>query len=683
MNSDQNSIKGIMNRVLRVNLSTRETSVEPLDHLHSKLFFGGRGLGVFYLFRHFMALEQSGTYQNAFSEVDPLSEDNIIAICTSPTTGTKMPTSGRVHMNYKSPLTGALGSTNAGGKWSVNFKKTGYDAIIITGKSEEPVYLVITDNEVKFESAKHLKEMNSIDTREAIQETLPEKSQVLTIGIGGKKLSLFAAVMSDRGKALGRGGGGAVFGSKNLYGIAVMPNPGVKIEVADPERLKISNKSSAARAAKLKLDMGKFTRRENAFGILSSMGSLGLLGMVNNFNQLIHNNMQDTAHNPTDISKITGEALRNHAKNAKPGEPHVKVKKGSCFNCPIVCKRETQLIDGDGNVIESGEGPEFESVTLMGANLSIYDLNVITKANYLANHYGLDTITLGSTIAALCELNQLVLSKDPANLTEKEKLFVEDKASFVEAHGEPGFGKPEMLIPLVHLIGNQEQLGKHMAQGSFRFCERYGHTEFSMTVKKLELPAYDPRTSFSQALCYEMNNRGGCHLEGGYVAPHAYCAGYSEWPGDRVEGTALVAKNATLKNVTLDVIGVCTYGSFSLGLDEYAALISAITGSHYNSEILKTLALRTINLERLFNVLCGLTTENDWLPERFYNETIVAKGKTVKCDHDVFENLHKQYYRSVGWDDNGIPETDTLQNLEILTALAGLNERLTSIESAV
>ena len=669
------SLQGVMNRVTRVNLTTQEVIHEPLDPCFSELFFGGRGLGIAYLVRHFQYLQQNSLYGNAFREVDPCGADNVVVISTSPTTGTKMPTSGRVHMNYKSPLTGALGSSNAGGRWSVTFKKTGTDLLVITGKSAKPVYLLLNNKGVVFKDASHLSALNSIETRETIQEELAERSQVLTIGIGGKKQSLFASVMSDRGKALGRGGGGAVFGAKNLYAVAVLADPEQKISVAEPEKLLFRNKGQAGYHAKMKLDMGKFTRRENAFGILSSMGSLGLMGMVNNFNQLIHNNMKDTRHNPSDISKIDGEALRYHAKNAAPGTTRVEVKKGSCFNCPIICKRETRLIDGDGNLIEAGEGPEFESVTLLGANLSIYDLAVITQANYLANHYGLDTISLGSTIAAFFDLFALLKNKPPADRQAQENQFLAEIQPYRTSYGDPEFAKPELLLPTIHLIGQQQGIGKKLAQGSYRFCEAYGHPELSMTVKKLELPAYDPRTSFSQALCYEMNNRGGCHLEGGYTAPQAYCAGYAEWPGDRLEGTPLIAKNATLKNVTLDIIGACTYGSFSLGLDEYAAMISAVTGHNYNSETLKTIAQRTITLERLFNHLCGLTTAHDWLPERFYSEAIVARGKKVICNRQAFEKMHLEYYQSVGWDNNGIPTRESLEQLGLFAHFAELTQR--------
>jgi aldehyde:ferredoxin oxidoreductase len=671
MTSKNNAMpKGYMNNVLYVDLGRESYHSEPIDPQTAALFFGGRGFGIYYLFKHFNKLQQEGKYKNSFAEVDPLSADNAIVIATSPATGTKMPTSGRVHMNYKSPLTGALGSTNAGGRWAVEFKKSGYDLLVLTGRAPGPVYLVISPTGVEFVAAGAFEDLSSIETRRAIKEKHSKKAQVLTIGAGGKNLSYFASVLSDRGKALGRGGGGAVFGSKNLYAVAVLPGRELPIEVASEKDFQLKNKSGAAYQARMKLNMGKFTKKEEHFGILSSMGSLGVLGMVENFGQLVHNNMRDTDHDPDDISKINGEALRNHAKNAKPGATRIEVKRGTCFNCPITCKRETRLIDGQGNLIEPGEGPEFESAALLGANLSIYDLTVITRANNLANHYGLDTISLGATIASFFDLYDVV-AKKADNLQPLEKTFLAEAQDFIAEFGTPGFGRPELLIPLVHLIGKGEGIGRHMAKGSYRFCERYGHKELSMSVKKLELPAYDPRTSFSQALCYEMNNRGGCHLEGGYTAPHAYCAGYAEWPANRIEGTPLVAKNATLKNTTLDVICACAYGSFSLNLDEYAALVSAVTGREYNSGTLKTIARRVITLEKMFNILCGLTPDDDWLPDRFYTESIRVNDSEAVCGREDFQKMHHEYFDSLGWDRNGRPTEETLGDLGLLEVVSG------------
>jgi aldehyde:ferredoxin oxidoreductase len=665
MYSDGHSLPpGYMGKILRIDLTNKSYETETLDPDLARRFFGGRGLGVALLCRHFLELLKEGRYTNPFVQVDPLSEDNVIIVSTSPTTGTRMPTSGRIHMNYKSPLTEGYGSTNAGGRWSVDLKRTGCDAIVITGKSPRPVYLVLTSAGVEFMDAGPTAQLDAIETRELLKKASANRAQVLSIGPAGKNLVRFAAVMSDTGKALGRGGGGAVWGSKNLFAIAVVPDEKIRINVADKESFNIENKNGAMYHVKLKLDLGKFTKSEDMFGVLASMGSLGILGMVNNYRQLIHNNMRDTKHSIDDINKINGEALRYHAKRAKPGEKKITVKKSACFNCPIICKRQTTLFDGEGRIIEKGEGPEFETVALMGANLSIYDLATITEACYLSNHCGIDTISLGGTLAAFFDLYETLKAKG-TTLTSTEGQLFEDLKDFIAEHGEPVFGRPEILVPLTRLIGTATGIGKYLGQGSYRFCERYGHPELSMTVKKLELPAYDPRTSYTQALSYEMSNRGGCHLEGGYTAPYAYCAGYEEWPAHRVEGTPLISKNATLKNTTLDIIGACAYSSFSLGLDEYAALVNGVTGDKHNSGTLEHLAVRTITLERVFNILCGMDRNDDWLPDRFYSESIHTRDGDVICDHSAFERMHKEYYRSVGWDESGRPTPGTLRELQL------------------
>jgi len=190
-----------------------------------------------------------------------------------------------------------------------------------------------------------------------------------------------------------------------------------------------------------------------------------------------------------------------------------------------------------------------------------------------------------------------------------------------------------------------------------------------MSVKKLELPAYDPRATFIQGLCYEMCNRGGCHLQNGYTAIRAYCAGYAEWPGDRIEGTALVARNAALGNTLMDVIGACAFSSLALTLDEFAALINAVTGLNHNAGTLQRIAWRTLTLERIFNILAGLTSEDDWLPDRFYNEPIEVEGHSVMCNRNAFSQMHREYYRAMGWDEEGIPKKETLRNLDLLELL--------------
>jgi aldehyde:ferredoxin oxidoreductase len=660
--------KGSMGRILTIDLSEQSFRSSTLDPALSNLFFGGRGLGIALLTEHFMSLQQQGKYTNAFKEVDAFSEDNALIFSTSPTTGTSMPASGRFHVNFKSPLTEGIGSANSGGKWAVALKKAGYDVLQIKGKSKSPVYLTIASEKVEFLNAESLTELNVEEITDLLTRELPKGCCVMTIGEAGRKLCRMASIMNDRGRAMGRGGSGAVFGSKNLLAIVVNPNPAHDIEVADPDGLHLNNESGAGYKARLKLDVGKMTRKEQAYGIFSSMGTLGILGMVYNYNELAHNNMHDTRHRIEDIEKIGGEALRNHAKFTPPGQSRIESKKGACYNCPIACMRVTRILDENGNRVDHGEGPEFETVALLGANLSIYDLLVITQANYWANRYGIDTMSLGGTIAAFFELYAFVKNKKEKK-TSNEESFLTEVQSFIEQYGEPQFGRKEVLVPLVHAICNSVGIGKALAQGSYRFCRQYGHEELSMSIKKMELPTYDPRAAFLQGLCYEMNNRGGCHLENGFTAIRDYCAGYAEWPGDRIEGTAIIAKNAAQNNTAIDIIGACAFASLSLSLDEFALLINAVTGLNYNAGSLERIAWRTLTLERMFNLMTGFSHQDDWLPDRFYTESLEVEGRSLICDRKAFTQMHNEYYQALGWDKNGNPKEETLRELGLMVLL--------------
>jgi len=662
-----------MGRMLEIDLGKKQFCYFDTEPDLALRFFGGRGIGAALLLRHFEELHTKGDYKDSFTEVEGLSPDNVIIIATSPATGTRMPASGRFHMNFKSPLTDGLGSSDSGGFWGVQMKLAGVDALKIVGKAESPTYLVLDKEGVTFHDGATLEGLSTEKTTELLLQDLPKGSRVLAIGEAGKQLVRYAAVINERGRALGRSGGGAVWGSKNLHAIAVVPDPSIKIETADSNMLDIKNRESAAFKAKMMLEVGKLTRKESHYGILSSLGSLGLLGMIDYHGQLPRNNMQDTAHGKDNIAKINGEALRNHKDIASPGEPTIEVKKGTCFNCPVACKRDTTVLDGKGKYVDSGEGPEFETVTLMGANLSIYDLPLISRANYMANRFGMDTISLGSTIASFFEL--YLYCRDKKDLNEQEQSFMDAVQPFVEEVGEPVFGNSEVLLPLIDMIGTRRGIGFYLGEGSYRFCSRYGHPEFSMTVKKQELPAYDPRISFSQALSYEMSNRGGCHLEGGYVAAQAFAGGYGEWPGERTEGTPLILKNATLRNTVYDVIGSCAYTSFSIGLDDYAKLLNAVTGLNMNAGELQKLGQRIFTLERLFNVRCGKGPQDDWLPRRFFTEPLTVEGRKRVCDEEAFRRMHAEYYDAMGWDKEGVPTEEVLHKLKLSDFISFLTEK--------
>jgi aldehyde:ferredoxin oxidoreductase len=663
--------KGTFGSVLEVDLASGIARPHPLDERLAELFVGGRGLGTALLVERFLRLRDR--HPNPFRAVDPLGPENPLILATSPANGTLVPTSARFHANFKSPLTGGIGSTNSGGRWGVEFKRTGHDAMVVTGRSPDPVVLFVDADKARFDAPPEA----DLDDVEAVTEALEARYgggvHVLTVGAAGRRLARIAAMMNDRGRALGRGGGGAVFGSKNL--VAVVVAGSVAIESAAPEALRPKNLAGSVYKAHAKLRVGKLTKPPEQFGILSSMGTAGLLGMLAQYDELIHCNFRDSCHDRERVEQIGGEALASH--------PAIRVRRRACFQCPIACTRETELLDKCGVVVDSGEGPEFETIAMLGANLDIYDLEAITEANYLCNRLGLDTISAGGTIAALMEIFGIARAKEAEARTEGERALMADADEFARAWApdepEPGalapaFGNARALVPLVRAMARGEgALGRALATGAQRLAERYGHPEAAMTVKGMEIPAYDPRATWTQAMSYMITARGACHLQGGYSAPLAFCAGYGEFPGVKSEGAALVARNAAYHNTAYDVLGVCAFGGFSVTLDEYANMLNDVTGLEMKASDLETVSRRVLTLERLFNLLCGFTAEDDWLPSRFFRDPIVVEERATVCPEEEFRAMRAEYYESLGWDERGVPRAAAIEDLG-LNAILGATE---------
>jgi aldehyde:ferredoxin oxidoreductase len=228
----------------------------------------------------------------------------------------------------------------------------------------------------------------------------------------------------------------------------------------------------------------------------------------------------------------------------------------------------------------------------------------------------------------------------------------------------PAFANARALVPLVRAMARGEGgLGTALASGARRLAERYGHPEAAMAVKGMEIPAYDPRVTWTQALSYMLAARGGCHLQGGYSAPIAFCAGYGEFPGMKSEGAALVARNFAYQNTAYDVLGVCAFAGFSVTLDEYANMLNDVTGLDMKASDLETVSRRVLTLERLFNLLCGFTPEYDWLPERFYRDPIVVEEGSAVCPEEEFRAMRAEYYESLGWDARGVPRAAAIHEL--------------------
>ncbi len=594
---------GYMGKVLRVNLSERSYNVEPLDLETAQKFLGSRGLGVKIMMDEVPA------------KVEPLSEENKLIIATGALTGAPVPTSGRYMVITKSPLTGGIAVANSGGKWGPKFKATGHDLIIFEGKADKPVYLSIEDDDIKIKDATHLWGKTSSETTEILEEEL-KGGNVLCIGPAGEKLSLMASIMNDVDRAAGRGGVGAVMGSKNLKAIVVKGTK--KVSLYDEERTKNVSKE------KIRTLLNDPTAGEG----LPTYGSAILVNIINESGILPVRNFKSSYTEEAD--KISGETMT---------EDYL-VRKVACFRCPIACGRMIKMPDGT----EVG-GPEYETIWSFGADCDVYDYDAINECNFICNEYGFDTISAGATIAAAMELYERGLIKDEE----------------IEADGlSLNWGDAEAVVGWTKKIAIREGFGDKLANGSYRLAEEYGAPEVSMTVKKQELPAYDPRGVQGHGITYAVNNRGGCHIKGYMISPEVL--GYPEML-DRfsLEGKAAYAKTFHDLAAVIDSIGLCMFSTFGLTLPDYVDMYNAVCGDIYNNETLLEAGSRVWNIEKLFNLREGIDSSHDKLPKRLLEEP-VKNGPSKGHVHHLDELLPK-YYEVRGWDENGIPIEETLEKL--------------------
>ncbi|MGD0897734.1 MAG: aldehyde ferredoxin oxidoreductase family protein [Thermoguttaceae bacterium] len=593
------------NRVLRVNLTTGKISRESLDPKMAVKFIGGRGLATWYL------------RQEVEPTTDPLSPQNKVLLVSGPLTGTAAPASSRYMVVTKSPLNGGVACSNAGGFWGPELRSAGYDMLILEGRAARPAWLYIKDDVVELRDASACwGKLVSETTAILQQEAGDPKARVLTIGPAGEKCSPIAAVMNDRYRAAGRSGVGAVLGSKNLKAVVVRGSG--QIKAAEPERAKdvVSRVLQAIRAHAV-TGQG-----------LPTYGTSVLVNVINEIGAYPTRNFQESHFKTAD--RVSGERL---------AETYL-VKNTACSRCPIACGRHCSL---DG---VEGEGPEYETLWAYSANCGVDNLEAVIKANNWCNEYGLDTISAGATIACAMEMYQRGI------LTR------------AEIGGPPlEFGSGEAIVEWTRRMGAGEGFGDKLAQGSYRLAALYGVPELSMSVKRLELPAYDPRGVQGHGLQYATSNRGGCHVRGYVIS--AEVLGIPE-PVDRfaLEGKAALAKLFQDLTAVIDSLGLCLFTSFALKPDDYRDLYNAIAGGEWTTTEMLAAGERIWNLERLFNLAAGIDPSEDKLPKRLLSEP-VPEGPSKGHVHRLAELL-PQYYQERGWSPKGIPTPEKLAALELV-----------------
>jgi len=605
-------------KALRVDLTNETVSVEQIDPQTAKDYIGGRGWAIKML------------HDEVEPTVDPLSPENKLIFTVGPLTGTPAPTGNRYMVTTKAPLTGAIACSNSGGMYPTEMKKTGFDMILLEGRAEHPVYLWInaTDSEeephVEVRPADHLWGRPVPEATDALLEETDERARVACIGPAGERLVKMASIMNDKHRAAGRSGVGAVMGSKHLKAVVLRGTRDVPL--AQPDQMR---------------ELCRQVRREVAADVrkgstLREYGTAYVPIVTNELGILPTRNFQTGVFEG--VEGITGQVLSdNYLIRPKP-----------CYGCPIACGRKTTL---EGSPYEGeGEGPEYETIASLGSACGLGDMAAVTKANYLCNELGMDTISTGMTIACAMELY------------EKGILPEEDVGMPLR------FGDADAVIHLVEQIAYRDGFGDVLAEGSYRMAERYGHPELSITAKRQEFPGYDPRGSKGMGLLYATSNVGASHMAGDLA--------YMEVFGTpkKIDPLTVERKPWYIKHfedlfTIIDAAGLCVFlsirylcdGTYDVMPTRMARLLNLATGADYTVESLLEAGDRVYTLERLFLNRAGFSRADDTLPPRMLEEPMPegpAQGHVVEL-----EEMLPEFYELRGWDEKGIPTDEKLEEL--------------------
>lgn len=583
--------------ILRIDLTHGSVKKEALDPNLATDYIGARGLGSRFL------------CNEIDPKVDPLSADNKLIFATGPLSGTNAPSAGHFNVVTKGPLGGTIAASSSGGVFGPMLKYAGYDLILFEGKAQKPVYLWINDAVVEIRDARALWGKTVPETTKAVRSETDEEASVACIGPAGERLVWFANVMNEFGRAAGRTGVGAVMGSKNLKAVAVRGTGAVRVADVD-----------AFRTAMVKA-RDKIRRHPVGGGGLKQYGTDVLVNILNESGGLPTRNFREGVFATAD--NVGGESLTKKILTRPRG----------CFSCIISCGRATRVTNP--KYAGYGEGPEYETAWSFGPDCGVDDLDAVTKAHYLCNDYGMDAIAMGATIACAMDLftDGIITTQDTGG---------------VALH----FGNAEAMVDMTRLTGVGEGFGKKLALGSYRLAESYGHPEYSMSAKKQDMPAYDPRALQGIGLNYATSNRGGCHVRG-YMTAVEILGNPVKMDNLAIEGKA--GWTIAFQNLTaaLDSSGACLFSTFGIGADELAELLTSATGVPYSTEAFMKAGERIWNMERLFNLAAGLSAKDDTLPPRMLKDPMPAgpcKGQVSRLDE-----MLPEYYSLRGWDAKGVP----------------------------
>ena len=607
---------GYWKKIAVVDLTSGQVdAITPTDSDY-RSFIGGSGLGAKLL------------YENVPVNTDPMSPENALIFTTGPFCGTKVFNSGRFEVITKGPLTGIYLESDCGGKWAPAFKACGFDGIMIKGRAAKPVYLLITDDKIEIKDAAHLWGKGAFDTDAIVRDEMGHGSQCVTIGQAGEMGSKIACVLTGGrdGRAAGRGGAGAVMGSKNLKAIGVKGSK--KTPIADQAAF-----DALWNELKPKM-MDVYNGPLGVYGTSCGVEAFNACGDLPIKNWLWGH--WDKAY------KVSGQHM---------AETILK-KRYHCGSCLIGCGRTVEVADGKYKM-EIGGGPEYETLGMLGSNCLIDDVEAIAKANEYCNDFGLDTISTGSSVSFMMEAweHGMIDAKDTDGL-------------------ELTWGNGEAMVEMVKRIGLRQGLGADMADGIQACVKRVGpmSAEFAVHVKGLDFPAHDPRGRGGLGLAYATSNRGACHMQAynqdfeGEGCASITDLGYDEaMPPytDENKGRFLMDQQHFMS--MMDSLKVCKFAIFGgMTVVPMTRFLNAVTGWNFTADQWKECGERIFNLKRLFNNREGISRKDDTLPPR------ITTSPRQGGSGDYLPGLGVQlrdYYRSRGWDEWGIPTPEKLSEL--------------------
>jgi aldehyde:ferredoxin oxidoreductase len=607
---------GYNGRILRVNLSKRSTTTETIDESFCRRYIGGAGFVTYYLWKELKP------------GVDALAPDNKLVFALGPVSGLNLSGAARHCIGAKSPLTGGIAKSEVGGYWAAELKRAGFDAIIVEGKAETPVYLWVQDGEASIRDASHLWGKETKETEAAVRAELgDDRIQLAQIGPAGENMVRYACIMNGLHDAAGRGGLGAVMGSKNLKAIAVRGHRLPKI--ADRERLKEIRQQVLAQT----YGVSEFGTGADDMEWLESIGNLP----VRNFRD-----------------GLFPEIKQTHAGVMKKT---IWVGMEGCFACHVRCKKVVQF-DEPYRVDAAYGGPEYETQAALGANCGVGNLKAIVKANERCSAYSLDTISTGGVIAFAMEC------------FERGLLSTSDTDGI-----ELRFGNHEAMLKIIELIARRQGIGNLLAEGTARMAKKIGHgsEEFAIQVKGLEAGQHEPRLSAAFGLGFMVGPQGADHVLnlldflflGGPLAVLLHHLGTIEPPPLDDIGPRKVAflRLVQLKKLVDDCSVVCGFLEYSL--DKQAELVKVATGWETGAMELIRVAERVLTMMRLFNIREGFTAADDVLPERFFHPKTDGALADKSLDRAKFEKAKSYYYTLMGWDAKGVPLPEKVEELGI------------------